>query len=360
MPTAHVSLQGARIRRRGNSLIVEHSSLERAEAIPIARLDRLFLFGRVEIGAAALERLMREEVPVCFLSRSGRWRGMAGKHMQHGAGARMGQHMAVADPCFCLSAAQRIVSQKLRAMSGVIGRIRSNHPSPELATAIDTFELSQRAVSAAGDQSTLRGIEGNACREYFACLARADRTGLGFRGRTSRPALDPFNALLNFGYALVAAEIHGATMAAGLDPACGFYHVPHGNRPSFVLDVMEPWRHLIVDQLVLRLTNLRMLRQEHFHTLSTGAVRLTEDGLAQFVVEFESRMTSPIDSISAMCLQIEGHAAAERSMRHCLYESVGGWATDFSAIARQRNQLNALANEELEAALQGDCHANAA
>lgn len=42
-----------------------------------------------------------------------------------------------------------------------------------------------------------------------------------------------------------------AVRAAGLDPYLGVYHTPHHGRPSMALDLMEPFRPLVVDSTVL-------------------------------------------------------------------------------------------------------------
>ena len=42
-----------------------------------------------------------------------------------------------------------------------------------------------------------------------------------------RPPTDPVNAMMSFGYTLLAAEGVSAAEIAGLDPDIGFLHLPH-------------------------------------------------------------------------------------------------------------------------------------
>lgn len=58
-------------------------------------------------------------------------------------------------------------------------------------------------------------------------------------------ATDVINALLNYGYAVLAGEISKFIHGFGLDPYFGFYHKNHTSFQSLVYDVMEPFRWLV-------------------------------------------------------------------------------------------------------------------
>lgn len=57
-----------------------------------------------------------------------------------------------------------------------------------------------------------------------------------------RHAVHPVNAILNFGYSVVAGQLHRELAARGLDPACGFLHAPKDGRASLVYDAIELMR----------------------------------------------------------------------------------------------------------------------
>ena len=85
-----------------------------------------------------------------------------------------------------------------------------------------------------------------------------------FAKRVRRPPTDPVNALLSFGYALLANDIHSAVNTVGFDPYQGYLHVEHYGRPSLALDLMEEFRPLIVDSVVLTCVNKRIIGPEDF------------------------------------------------------------------------------------------------
>jgi CRISPR-associated protein Cas1 len=74
-----------------------------------------------------------------------------------------------------------------------------------------------------------------------------------FAGRTGRGAVDPVNALLNYGYGVLSQAVWGAVVNAGLEPYAGFLHVDRPGKPSLVLDLMEEFRAPVVDRAVLAL-----------------------------------------------------------------------------------------------------------
>jgi len=122
--------------------------------------------------------------------------------------------------------------------------------------------MADAALSVNLAQQWLRGIEGNAARVYFGAfgrMLRADREHFTPKGRTRRPPLDRCNALLSFAYALLLSDCMAALVAAGLDPNVGFLHTDRPGRPSLALDLMEEFRPMLADRLVLTLVNRRQL-----------------------------------------------------------------------------------------------------
>jgi CRISPR-associated protein Cas1 len=88
-----------------------------------------------------------------------------------------------------------------------------------------------------------------------------------------RLAVNPANALLNYLYAILAAETRIALLTVGLDPALGIVHADYRARDSFALDVMEAIRPE-VDQYVLDLLERRIFRTHDFHETRRGVCRL--------------------------------------------------------------------------------------
>ena len=110
-----------------------------------------------------------------------------------------------------------------------------------------------------------------------------------FTTRNRRPPRDPVNALLSLGYSLLAKDLTIAAAAVGFDPMIGYYHQPRFGRPALALDLMEPFRPLIVESAVLQAVNTRMVSIRDF-IRSARAVALTPAGRKAFFLAYEQRM----------------------------------------------------------------------
>ena len=147
---------------------------------------------------------------------------------------------------------------------------------------------------------TLRGLEGEAASVYFGVfdeLILNQKEDFYFHGRNKRPPQDCMNAMLSFGYTLLANDCAGALEGVGLDSYVGFMHSDRPGRKSLALDLMEELRPVLVDRLVLTLVNNRQIRKEHFNILESGAVEFTDEGKKKFLSAWQEhkkeQMTHP-------------------------------------------------------------------
>ncbi|MBW1987813.1 MAG: CRISPR-associated endonuclease Cas1 [Deltaproteobacteria bacterium] len=184
-------------------------------------------------------------------------------------------------------------------------------------------QLADKAA-AAPDLDGLRGLEGRSAALYFQGFAKGFRAaGIEFSKRVRRPPTDPVNALLSLGYTLLFHNMLAAVSLVGFDPYLGCLHAMEYGRPSLALDLMEEWRPVIVDTLVLSVFNLKTLGRDDFVVGETapedldadpgaaddpgGAepespaaskaglpVRLTDAGFRKFITQFERKMQQKI------------------------------------------------------------------
>ena len=115
----------------------------------------------------------------------------------------------------------------------------------------------------------IRAWEGNAGRHYFEALSRAIPAEFVFRGRSFRPARDPFNAALNYAYGILYSRTERALMLAGLDPYLGFLHRDDYNLTSLVFDFIEPYR-IHAERCVFGLFSKKQVNKKYFDEIANG------------------------------------------------------------------------------------------
>jgi CRISPR-associated protein Cas1 len=148
------------------------------------------------------------------------------------------------------------------------------------------------------DPAVLLGTEGQAAALYFSQFGRmlkafAPGREFDFKTRNRRPPRDPVNALLSFAYAMLLKDCFSALCTVGFDPYFGFFHVSRHGKPSLALDLMEEFRAVIADSVVLTLINNESLHPKDF-LMWREACQLTEDGRKRFFQAYEQRKATVV------------------------------------------------------------------
>src|SRR3990172_5053911 len=146
------------------------------------------------------------------------------------------------------------------------------------------------------DVNSVMGVEGAAASVYFEAFGKMLRKELGFERRQRRPPKDPVNALLSLGYTLIGNEMHSMICAVGFDPYIGFFHGIDYGRPSLALDLIEPFRHAIIDRFTLYLVNNHILTEKDFDDKADEGVLLNDDARKRYFAEYEKYMTKETES----------------------------------------------------------------
>jgi CRISP-associated protein Cas1 len=258
MSTLYLTQPGSQLHKEHDRLLVRRGD-EILEAIPLIKVDQVVLMGRgVSITTSAHHALVRRGADIVYLTGGGGFVSrVIGPEHKNGR-LRHQQSLLASDPLFALRTAQAIVHGKVLNQRALVQRHaeRANWAARALA-AMD--EMARR-VSSAQDLDQLRGMEGQAAREYFGLMRRmlrppSDGHSWNFERRVYYPPTDPVNALLSFTYSLLQRDMTTACELIGLDPYLGFFHAIDYGRPSMALDLMEEFRPIVGDSIVMETVN---------------------------------------------------------------------------------------------------------
>ena len=109
------------------------------------------------------------------------------------------------------------------------------------------------------------------------------------------PPKDPFNSMLSLGYTLLMHEIYGLIEGHGLNAYAGFLHQDREKHPTLASDLMEEWRAVIVDSVVLSLIQGHEISIDGFQDdHETGGILLMNDTFRIFVRKYEKKLRSEI------------------------------------------------------------------
>lgn len=269
--------------RRGNEEVIR---------IPTSMLNHLVLFGPVALSAGLRSHLLWRRTPVVLLSLRGRWLGTIESGHNLNAKLRRSQLRFTDASDRWLPVAKAIVAAKITNQRTLLMRYARRDRSSRLVGATkELLELHDKATVAT-ERAQLLGYEGAAARTYFASFGYLFPDDSLFQGRSRRPPRDPGNALLSLGYTLLTGEATGAIAATGLDPSVGVLHAD-GKRPSAALDLIEEFRPLIVDSVVVEAFRRGIVGADDFSHTSGGHLRASDEAKRRFIEAYERRMLRP-------------------------------------------------------------------
>lgn len=267
MATLYVTEQGVQVHKQGQRLLVKRGA-EVLQDIPIIKIDRVVLVGKgVSITTPTVFDLTRRNIDVLFLNNRGSYVSrIVGREHRHSK-LRQAQAIAAADPIPAFAFAQASVDGKVRNQRVLVQRHAEG--AAWASGALATMDEMRGGLAQARTLDDLRGREGLAAKAYFSIFRKlltppGDGRDWGFERREYYPPPDPINALLSFGYTFLLQDFITACQVAGLDPDLGFFHTIDYNKPSMALDLLEPFRPIIVDSIVLMAANRRMFGLKDF------------------------------------------------------------------------------------------------
>ena len=203
---------------------------------------------------------------------------------------RIAQYDTFRDSAKCQYLSKQIVKAKLDSQIKFLESTKSK----EILSEIDKIKKYVKIVL--NDPNPL-GFEAKIARTYFDSFAKLIPDKFNFESRNQsnqrvakNKASDVINALLNYGYAVLASQITKYINGFGLDSYYGFYHKRHSGFQALTYDVIEPFRW-VVDYTVFKLatsvsTNQKIKLKEIGNTRD-GSVRLEYDLIRRFLEMLE-------------------------------------------------------------------------
>lgn len=317
MRTAYVTEPGAVIHRDGPVLRVYAGRRLRTELL-VHDLDQLVLVGNVILTPAVLDFLIESRVDTVFLSLYGRYRGRLLHEHSKNVLLRVRQYARLTDEAFSLDLARTVVRGKIvNARTFLLRCARRGKGDTRVAAAAERLAAIIERLAGATTRDAVRGFEGRAAAIYFEVFGLLlDHPDFAFSVRSRRPPLDPPNVLLSLGYTLLTNAVETAVQIVGLDPYLGALHERAYGRPSLVCDLVEEFRAVVVDPMVVAAVNRRAFSRADFEEPGDGTpIRFERKALKWFVTLFERRIRTAVIYPPAG-VRLDFRDVIERQVRH--------------------------------------------
>lgn len=341
MATLYLTEPQTLVQREGDALAihipanVETKAPKRKVLVPLIKVDRVVVHGTATLTSPAIAALMERRADITFLNYHGQFQGHLQPAGSKNGQLRLQQAQAHLDWARRHTLAQAFVVGKLSNMYTLLLRANRKRQNEAITQACAALK---QTVTAAGElppdpqapapnapqansaYGRLQGLEGNGTAHYFNCFKHVLNQPELFSGRTRRPPRDPANALLSYGYTILLNQLISAICTVGLDPYIGYLHSSQYGKPALALDLMEEFRPLIVDSVVITLINTNSLTARDFIE-EMGTYRLTEHGRRTFLTKLEARFDDTImhptfnyQATYRRCLELQARLLAKTLM----------------------------------------------
>jgi CRISPR-associated protein Cas1 len=308
--TLMVAREGAVVRIAQGQVIVSQDKKDFLK-VPVSSVARLVVYGAVGLSAGARSYAMGTGTPVVFCSRRGSYLGCLEASTGKSVPQLRQQLRLSVQPEWQIDLARHFVFGKLANQRALLLRYSRDEPHENLIVAIDRIRERMTSCARADSIEVLMGLEGSGADAYWSAFRTLLPEWCSFEGRRHSPPPDGVNAMLSFGYTLLTGEAVTALHASGLEPGIGVIHAEGNDKPSLALDMMEEFRPVITDSVVLNLLRREQITRKSFRSESgKDSVLLTHESRKIVLAAIEERM-----------LQIFSYPATNKkvSYRRALY-----------------------------------------
>ncbi len=260
-----VEQYGTFVRKHQGRLRV-HKDKEVLQEVPLLHLEQVLIVGGgIGISSDAIRACCEQGTPIHFLSSQGRAEASLYSAGLTGTVLTRRAQLRAYDDERGVRVALAFTTGKLHNQANVLryaGKYRKE-AAPEvyaelMLLAQEVFDherelAGMRATQIEDVRDVILGIEARGAQRYWAGIRLLVPEALGWPGRETRGALDPFNSALNYGYGVLQTQVERALVLAGLDPYGGFLHADRPGKSSLIFDLIEEFRQAVVDRTILGL-----------------------------------------------------------------------------------------------------------
>lgn len=279
---------GAYIGCEGNYITVKNRD-GMIRKVPIETVEAIYLFSSVQVTSQCIVQCLKRGINLSYYSKGGVYFGRL-QSTNHINVLRQRKQAKLADTEFAVSIAKRVIKGKIHNQVVVLRRYSR---SKEIKVEEELLSMKQafNKIDTSENISVIMGYEGMAAKSYFAGLSKLVYEKFKFSGRSKQPPKDEFNSMLSLGYTILMNEIYSKIENKGLNPYFGFIHSDRERHPTLVSDMIEEWRAVIVDSMVMSMINGHEIFVDDFHCdIDEPGFFLYKNGMKKFLVKLEGKL----------------------------------------------------------------------
>jgi len=284
-----------RLQRKDNTLkftpFDEEGNEEKPRYLPVENVGELYCFGALDANSALYNFLGQEQIPIHFFDY---YENYTGSFMPREV--LISGKMLIAQVKFQQNKKKRIdLAQRILdgASYNMVKNLKYyNSRGKDLEPIIEIIISLAAKIPETSAIDELMGIEGNIRKNYYEAFELIIND-FSMGGRSYQPPKNEVNALISFGNMMCYSQCLRAIHQTQLNPTISFLHEPGERRFSLSLDLAEVFKPLLVDRVIFKVMNKKMIQTDHFEA-NLNRVILKANGKKTFVQAFEDRLDETI------------------------------------------------------------------
>ncbi len=283
-PWIAVSGYGAHIKSTPKTLIIQKKNT--IEEYPITEVKNLLIIGGHTLHSSAVLNLIRHGAFISFFEADGTPAGTILPPADQNLTELCELQKTIPRQRFATALARTSVQARLFVMEKEeeLRNIRLFYEGE-----LEFLRKSREEFSFLIKLDEIRRLHRLVSDMYYEIMSRNLPPDLGFRRRSTRPHMDPVNAMLSFGYAMLFGNCTVAAIGARLDPDGGLLH---DGKNSLVHDLIDPLKPGMVDTVVFRIA--REALHEEDYELTPGRCILSDDLIRAMIGQLHASISPEI------------------------------------------------------------------
>ena len=260
--------------------------------------DQIVIYGHTgNVTLSALKWIMKHKVPIHVLDYDGTLLTTMNPPQSKTGFVKLAQYKAYNEQR--IEIAKKFIHAKILRTKAMMDWLIARYPDISRYYDLCNFEKTLEDLKKVSTLREIMGIEGITARHYWDAIGTIFPEKFGFESRgfakTPRPlnAIDPINALFNYGYSILEGLCRRAVNSANLDPYIGFLHETRVTKEPLVYDMQEPFRW-IIDLTIIQALERKIFHKKDFIRTEDYIIRVRPDAVSKLMDEIDRSMSQTV------------------------------------------------------------------
>jgi len=251
------------IHKQNNHIIIKDNNKTILDELA-TNIDNIVILGKGHITFDALNLLSQENVNIISTTYNNQIRYTLNNHNNTTKITLLKKQVYHSDSKESIKTCKEIIRSKIKNQTNTLKTLNRYKKHNKITENIEKINTNLEKLETTQQKNQIRGIEGICSNLYWLSIKEIIPPEYNFKNRTKRPAKDVVNAMLNYGYAILASQITIKIIQNGLNPDIGLLHSDLDNRHSLTYDIIEEFRQQIVDKTIISMINNKQITTEDY------------------------------------------------------------------------------------------------